>query len=74
MPSYTAQEKTGLSFILQGFLDADEPEAMIAVLRHVAERKAMGVMRGVITMNESKRWMALADALRTVEATVRPAA
>lgn len=73
MPTFTPQEKAGLSFILQEFLEADEPEAMLTVLRHVAERKAMSVLR-LRRVEESRRWMALANALRAAEQTLKKAA
>lgn len=71
---FTTQEKAGLSHILQTLLDADEPEAMLTLLRHVAERKAFGVARGLIDRNAAQRWTALADALRAAEASLKTAA
>jgi hypothetical protein len=44
----------------------NEPEAMIAALRKACERKA----QGLITPNERKRWLSLANALALAEATI----
>lgn len=70
----TPQEKAGLSHILQTLLDADEPEAMLAALRRLAERKAFSVTLGKIDRGEAERWQRLADALRAVQRTIRKAA
>jgi hypothetical protein len=63
----TEQEKEGLRQQLQLLLEADEPEAVLATLRRIAERKAHSVTRGAISDNEARRYQALADALKAVE-------
>jgi hypothetical protein len=63
----TEQEKEGLRQQLQLLLEANEPEAVLATLRRIAERKAHAVTRGVISDNEARRYQALAEALQCVE-------
>ena len=63
----TQQEKEGLWQQLQLLLEADEPEAVLATLRRIAERKAHSVTRGFISDNEARRYQALAEALEAVE-------
>ena len=63
----TEQEKEGLRQQLQLLLEADEPEAVLATLRRIAERKAHSVTRGAISDNEARRYQALAEALHAVE-------
>jgi hypothetical protein len=65
------QEKAGLSHILQLLLDANEPEAMLTLFRHVVERKAFSVTRGLIDRDDAAQWTALADALKTAEAALK---
>jgi hypothetical protein len=64
---FTNREKAGVSQSLQLLLDADEPEAMLALFRHVIERKAFSVTRGLIDCDDAVQWTALANALRTAE-------
>ena len=63
----TEQEKEGLRQQLTLLLEADEPEAVLATLRRIAERKAHAVTRGLISDNEARRYQALAAALKCVE-------
>jgi hypothetical protein len=63
----TQQEKEGLRQQLTLLLEADEPEAVVATLRRIAERRAHAVTRGAISDNEARRYQALADALKCVE-------
>jgi hypothetical protein len=63
----TEQEKEGLRQQLQLLLEADEPEAALASLRRIAERRAHAVTRGAISDNEARRYQALAAALQCVE-------
>jgi hypothetical protein len=63
----TQQEKEGLWQQLQLLLEADEPEAVLATLRRIAERKAHSVTRGFISGDEARRYQALAEALKVVE-------
>jgi hypothetical protein len=65
---FTNQEKDGLGHILQLMLEAEQPELMLTLLRHVAERKAFLVTRHKISVEDSERWTRLADALRAAEA------
>ena len=71
---FTPQEKAGLSHILQLMLDADEPETMLTLFRHVAERKAWTATRGRIDRDDANTWMRLADALRAAEDRLKDAA
>ena len=70
----TDQEKQGMAHLLHLLLDADEPMTMLACLRHMAERKAFGAIRGRIERAEGNEWMRLADALRGVEDRLKDAA
>ena len=63
----TQQEKEGLRQQLTLLLEADEPEAVVATLRRIAERRAHAVTRGAISDNEARRYHALAEALKAVE-------
>jgi hypothetical protein len=63
----TDQEKEGLRQQLTLLLEANEPEAMLATLRRIAERKAHSVTRGLISDNEARRYQAIAAALKCVE-------
>jgi len=63
----TEQEKDGLRQQLQLLLEANEPEAALATLRRIAERKAHSVTRGLISDNEARRYQALATALKAVQ-------
>lgn len=61
------QEKLALRDQIELLLEADEPEAILATLQRMAERKAHGVTRGKISELEALRWQALADACAAVE-------
>jgi len=63
----TEQEKEGLRQQLELLLEANEPEAALATLRRIAERKAHSVTRGSIGDHEARRYQALAAALKAVE-------
>ena len=71
---FTAQEKVGLSHILQLMLDADQPETMLTLLRHVAERKAFSLARTRVDARQAEQWARLADALRAAEDSLKTAA
>ena len=70
----TEQEKAGMAHLIGLLVEADEPAAMLACLRHMAERKAFGVTRGKIEHEEANAWIRLAEALRGVEDCLEDAA
>jgi hypothetical protein len=60
-----------LRHFLGVLLEADEPEAMLACLRRLAERKAHYAIRGALVDRQAaERWLRLAEALVTVERQV----
>ena len=63
----TEHEKIGLTQELAILLEANEPEAMLAVLRRTAERMAQRVFRASISDLEALRWQRLAEACHAVE-------
>ena len=63
----TEHEKIGLTQELAILLEANEPEAMLAVLRRVADRMARRVIRASISDLEALRWQKLAEACASVE-------
>jgi hypothetical protein len=65
--SLSAQELDALKFQLGALLEVDEPRAILATLRRVAERKAQTVTRGKIGHEEAADWYAMAEALTEVE-------
>jgi hypothetical protein len=73
------QEKGVFRHFLGLLLDAEEPEAMLAVLLRLAERKAQAAIRGVmigrpemmapaISALDAARWERLAEALGQAQA------
>jgi hypothetical protein len=60
--SLAGQEKTAFRHFLGLLLDAEEPEATLDVLQRLAERKAYGAVRGVISIDDAERWLRLAKA------------
>lgn len=48
-------------------LEANEPKAMIAVLRRIAARKALDGSRNMLDREATLRWYTLAEALTKVE-------
>jgi hypothetical protein len=67
-PCLNKQERDTLKHFLGLLLDADEPEAMLACLRRLAERKAHDAVRGArVNRQAAERWLRLAEALVTVE-------
>jgi len=59
----TEQEKIGLSQQLATLLEGNEPEAMVATLQRIGERKAFDDQ---ISDRERDRWNALAQSCQTV--------
>ena len=70
----TEQEKAGMAHLIGLLVAADEPRVMLACLRHMAERKAFGVIRGKLEAGEALEWIRLAEALRGVEDRLEDAA
>jgi hypothetical protein len=72
-PCLPKGERETLRHFLGLLLDADEPEAMVASLRRLAERKANDAIRGALVDRQAaQRWLALAEALAKVERQVTP--
>jgi hypothetical protein len=70
-PCLNKQERDTLRHFLGVLLEADEPEAMLACLRRLAERKAHCAIRGALVDRQAaERWLMLAEALVTVERQV----
>jgi hypothetical protein len=70
-PCLTKGERDTLRHFLVLLLEADEPEAMVASLRRLAERKAWCEVRGALVDRQvAQRWLALAEALAKVERQV----
>jgi hypothetical protein len=70
-PCLTEGERDALRHLLVLLLEADEPEAMVASLRRLAERKAWYAVRGALVDRQAAgRWSALAEALAKVERQV----
>lgn len=63
----TNEEKAKLYDLLMQLLEANEPKAMIAVLRRVAARKALDGSRNMLDREHTLRWYTLAEALIKVE-------
>jgi len=63
--SLTEQEKIGLRDQLAALIEANEPEAMLATLQRVCERKASsgGLM---LSEQEASRWRALGESCQRV--------
>ena len=72
-PCLPKGERDTLRHFLGLLLDANEPEAMVASLRRLAERKAWYAVRGALVDRQAaQRWLALAEALAKVERQVTP--
>ena len=72
-PCLTKGERDTLRHFLGLLLEADEPEAMVASLRRLAECKAWGAARNALVDRQAaQRWLALAEALAKVERQVTP--
>lgn len=70
-PCLNEQERDTLRHFLGLLLEADEPVAMLACLRRLAERKAHYAIRGALVDRQAaERWLRLAEALVTVERQV----
>jgi hypothetical protein len=69
-----AYEKAALTQMLIALVEAGQPEVMLACLKRVVEHKAFGVTTGLIGVEEADRWLALANALRAAEETLKKAA
>jgi hypothetical protein len=66
--SLNERERDTLRHFLGLLLEADEPEAMLACLRRLAELKAHDAIRGALVDRQvAERWFRLAEALVTVE-------
>jgi hypothetical protein len=72
-PCLPKGERETLRHFLGLLLEADEPEAMVASLRRLAERKAWYAVSGArVDRQAAQRWQALAEALAKVERQVTP--
>ena len=72
-PCLPKEERDTRRHFLGLLLEADEPEAMVASLRRLAERKAWSAARGALVDRQAaQRWLALAEALAKVERQVTP--
>jgi hypothetical protein len=72
-PCLPKGERDTLRHFLGLLLEADEPEAMVASLRRLAERKAWYAVSGArVDRQAAQRWQALAEALAKVERQVTP--
>ena len=72
-PCLPKGERDTLRHFLGLLLEADEPEAMVASLRRLAERKAWYAVSGArVDRQAAQRWQALAEALAKVERQVMP--
>jgi hypothetical protein len=60
-----AHEKDALRFQIVELVEADEPEAVVATLKRIAERMAMRAMRQD-DRDGARRWDALAERLSRV--------
>jgi len=60
-----AHEKDALRFQIVELVEADEPEAVVATLKRIAEQMTMRAMRQG-DRDEAKRWDALAERLSRV--------
>jgi hypothetical protein len=70
-PCLNEQERDTLRHFLGLLLEADEPEAMLARLKRLAECKARYAIRGALVDRQAaERWLRLAEALVTVERQV----
>ena len=49
--------------MLEALLDADEPEALLAVLHRIAESKARAALRLQAEIDEVGRWVRMVEAL-----------
>ena len=58
-------EKDALRFQIVELVEADEPEAVVATLKRIAEQMTMRAMRQG-DRDEAKRWDALAERLSRV--------
>jgi hypothetical protein len=72
-PCLTKVERDTLRQFLGLLLEANEPEAMVASLRRLAERKAWYAVNGALVDRQAaQRWFALAETLAKVERQVTP--
>jgi hypothetical protein len=69
-------EATGLKHWLSLMMDADEPGAMLAAFKRIAEIKTLSFMRGEITPAKREaagRWVKLAEALEDTQLLIAKA-
>jgi hypothetical protein len=59
----TQQEKDALQFLLMELIHADEPMAMLAVLKRIAERMAFRAVKAK-DVKAATDWQELVDAIR----------
>jgi hypothetical protein len=62
-----AHQKEALVQQLALLVEYDEPAAVLATLKRIAERRAHSATRGQIGWDEAARWVTLAEALERVE-------
>lgn len=67
----SVHEKAALRLQFAELIEADEPEVVLGMMRRIAERMALRVTRGTVTLNEARRWQNLAEALGSVERQLR---
>ena len=65
--AFDAHEKEKIYGFLKILLDANEPEALLASLRRLAEQKAFGVTLGRIDAESAERWQRMADTIKEVQ-------
>jgi hypothetical protein len=66
-----AEQNAGLRHLLVELLENNEPEAILGSLKRIAERRAHSVTRGKIELEESRRWLALAESIDEVQLAMR---
>jgi hypothetical protein len=63
-------EKSALELLVVELIEADEPEAVLAVMTRIAERMAFRAMRAD-ARDEALRWQQMVDALAFKERSTR---
>lgn len=69
----TVGEKLALQTLIMRLLEANEPGAMLGVLRRIAERRALEGSRNLIAASreDTLRWYAVVKAITKVQETVK---
>lgn len=60
-------QRDELRHLLTLLMEANEPEALLASLRRIAERKAFGVTAGRLGLHDAERWQRLTDVMTEAE-------